>query len=253
MVKRPFFGLLRPNLKCSVVDTWGEDAIKEMPLPSKVTLYLKQPGSGSGNFVINAGDKVKTGQRLQFIKGNKTYLISPVTGTIAGISQYVGYLGRNYASVSIDTAEEDQWDDEFSGSDKLPTRETALKFFKSFPGAPDFASLLDFQRPVNTIVVMGVDNDVLVSTNQLIVKIETDSLIEGIKYLKEITHTKRIILVVATGSMTWQGGETGAEVKEIIPRYPNTLPQLIMKNILGMVRTATQTESMGMILAGAIR
>jgi electron transport complex protein RnfC len=235
MVKRPFFGLLRPNLKCSVIDTWEEDTIKEMPLPSRVTLHLKHPGAGSENFVIKAGDKVKTGQRLQFIKGNETYLISPVTGTIAGISQYIGYLGRTCTSVSIDTAEEDQWDDEFSGGDKMPTRESALKYFKSFPGAPDFTSLLDFQRPVNTIVVMGVDNDVLISKNQLIVKIETDSLIEGIKYLKEITHTKRIVLVVATGSMTWRGGETVAEVKEIIPRYPNTLPQLIMKNILGKV------------------
>ena len=246
MIKRPFFGLSRPSLKYPVVDTWEADAVKEMPLPPKTTLFLRHPDAGSADFVIRIGDTVKTGQRIQLIKGSEKTFISPVTGAISGISTHTGYLGQAYTSVSIDTAEEDQWDDEFSSSDKIPTRENALKFFRSFPGAPDFASLMDFQHPVNTIAVMGVDIDLLISTNQLIVKNETESLTEGIKYLKEITHTNRIVFIATPGSITRMADETGVEIKEIIPCYPNTLPKLIMKNILGKVALAGKScEEMG--------
>jgi electron transport complex protein RnfC len=246
MIKRPFFGMFRPSLKYPVADIGGADALKQMPLPPKTTLFLRHPDAGSVDFAVRIGDTVKTGQRIQLVKGSEKTFISPVTGAISDISPHTGYLGQAYASVSIDTADEDQWDDEFSSSDKIPTRENALKFFRSFPGASDFASLMDFRHPVNTIVVMGVDIDLLISTNQFIVKNGYENLSEGVKYLKEITHTNRIVLIVTPGSITRPADETGVEIKEIIPCYPNTLPKLIMRKILGKVMVAGKScEEMG--------
>jgi electron transport complex protein RnfC len=246
MIKRPFFGLARPKLKYPVEDNRQIASLKEIPLPGKVSLFLKQPDVRNDNLSIKVGDKVRTGQKLSLMEGTEDYFISSVTGTIAGISQHTGYMGRTYTIVSIDVPGEDQWDDEFSSAGNVPTRENALRFLCSFPGAPDFASLLSFQHPVNTIVINGLDCDLLISTNQLIVNTEIESLTQGIGYLKQITKTSNLILLKTPDSIVSHAEKIGAEVKEVSPIYPYTLPKLIMKNVLGnVVLPGKSCEEMG--------
>jgi len=246
MIKRPFFGLAKPKLKYSVIEDVEKDVIKEIPLSPKVTLFLKVPDEGEHDLLIKVGDKVKTGQRFTVMEGREDYLVSSVTGSIARISPYTGYLGQNYTAISIDAAQEDEWDDEFRDEGRIPTRETALRFLGSFPGAPDFSSLIDFRNPVNTIVINGIDSDLLISTNQVIVKTGFEDLREGIKDLRKITSTSRIIIVVTPGAMASQVDEIGAQIKVIKPVYPNAFPKIIMKNILGRVPPAGKCcEEMG--------
>ena len=157
MINKPFFGLGKSKLKYPVVESFKQGIIKEIPLSPNVTLLMKKSDvNNSENLTLKMGDSVRTGQKLIPLVASEDYLISTATGTIAGISEYIGYLGRTYVSISIDTAENDQWDNEFSNGDKAPNRETALQFLNRLPGNPDFESLLSTQPPVGTIIVNGM-------------------------------------------------------------------------------------------------
>jgi electron transport complex protein RnfC len=245
MINKPFFGLGKPKLKYPVVETQEQDAVKEIPIPSRVTLFLDDHNGMTEGLSIKSGDEVRTGQKLKLMEDDKSYVISSVTGTITGISQYKGYLGKTYAAISIDTAQEEQWDDQFKGFNQKPALENALQFLHFLPGGPGFMSILDTQPPLHTIIINGVDKDLLVSTNQLIVKTETDNLKGGIEYLREIAGAEKIMIAVPP-ELASQAGKTGAEVRLIEPIYPNTLPEIIMKNILGKIAPAGKTsEEMG--------
>ncbi len=87
---------------------------------------------------------------------------------------------------------------------------------------------------------MGADSDLLIGTNQSIVKSRLDAVKKGIGILRDITGIDKIILITAGESM--QGfGHIGAQVKNIDTAYPAALPQMIMKNVLGEVVPAGKT------------
>jgi len=245
MIKRPFFSLGRPKLKYAAVKSGEKEAVKEIPLPENITLLVGPPGVSSDELILHEGDEVKTGQKLAITEEGEDYLISTVTGSITDISNYTGYLGQTYTSISIKTAGEDEWDDEFNEAGKTVSLENALMFLKSLPGDQDFASILDPKTPLNTIVINGVDKDLLVTTNQLVMNSETENLTKGIKYLKKITKTSKVI-ITGPPNLTYQAGKTGTEVKEVNPVYPDALPEMIMKNILGKIAPAGKScEEMG--------
>ena len=251
MIKKPFFSLGRPKLKYPVNDTQEQDVIKMIPIPNRVTFFLEDPYERNDGLLIEPGDKVKTGQKLKLTEDDKEYVISSVTGTVAGISQQKGYLGKTYVAISVDTADEEQWDDKFKEDCLKPTLENTLEFLGCLPGDTGFIPILDIPSPLNTIIINGVDKDILVSTNQLIVQTETDNLKTGIEYLKEITGAGEIMITVPT-ELASQAGETGADVKVIDPNYPNTLPEIIMKNVLGKTPSADENwEKLGIGLINA--
>ena len=245
MINKPFFGLGKPRLKYPVVETQEQDVVKELPIPERVTLFLEDHDRRTEDLSIKSGDEVRTGQKLKLMEDDNSYIISSVTGTIVSISQYKGYLGKTYAAISIDTAEEEQWDNQFKGSNQKPDLENALEFLNCLPGDSGFMSIIDTHPPLNTIIINGVDNDLLVSTNQLIVKTEIDNLKSGIEYLREIAGVEKILIAVPP-ELASQAGETGSEIILIEPIYPNTLPKIMMKNILGIIAPAGKAcEDMG--------
>ena len=228
MVKRPFFGLGRPNLKYPVVESQEQDIVKEIPVPDRVTLCLEDPYEMDEELSVKIGDKVKIGQKLKLKEDDKTYVISSVTGTIAGIFQYDGYLGKTYRAISIDTADKDE------SGDQKSVLGNAGEFLGCLPGKPDFASFLDTQSSLNTIIINGLGKDLLIGINQLIVKTEFESLKSGIEYLRESTGASKIMMVVSS-DVSSQAEKTGADVKVIESIYPDTLPEIVIKNVLGMV------------------
>lgn len=239
MIKKPFFGLGRPNLKYPVVKAQEQDIVKEIPVPDRVTLSLEDPYETDEELSIKIGDKVKIGQKLKLKEDDIAYIISSVTGTIAGIYQYDGYLGKTYRTILIDTADKDKSDDQRS------VLGNADEFLGCLPGKPDFASFLDTRSTLNTIIINGVDKDLLIGINQLIVKTEFESLKSGIEYLREITGASKIMMVVSP-DVSSQAEKTGADVKVIKYVYPNTLPEIVMENVLGtVVPIGKSCEEMG--------
>ncbi|MFC1864181.1 4Fe-4S dicluster domain-containing protein [Thermodesulfobacteriota bacterium] len=231
MIKRPFFGLSKPKLEYPSTQGRAMDSVKEIPLPSKVTLLIDQSFSGGTGIGLNLKDKVNTGQKIVVTENGEAAVVSTVTGTVSGISDFTGYLGRKYSSITIETADTDQWAEEKGES---------LEHLSALPGNKDFASLLNSGTSLDTIVVSGFDNDILVTTNQFTVKNRADDLKKGIEHLKKITKTNKVILIVPQDLKT-EGEKTGTDVKAIGASYPDALPAMIMKNVLGKTIPAGKT------------
>lgn len=161
-----------------------------------ITLMHKSPNGELGDLALSIGDEVKTGQKLNLRKTGEEYLTSTATGTITDISHTSGYAGQSFISVSIEARSKDLWDDEFEKTGKDAAPENALPFLSCLPGISDLSSLIKIDNPLNTIIINGLDQDLLITTNQLIVRNEADNLAEGVEFLKKITGVKKIIFVV---------------------------------------------------------
>jgi electron transport complex protein RnfC len=242
MIKRSFIGFTKPRLQYNLVP----DAVQELPAPGKVVLLLKDSGGrGDG---LKVGDSVKTGQRLSASPDSDAYVISTVTGTISATAPYVGVNGMRGTAITIDAAGQDEWD---GGFNKEQTLDNGLKFFECGPGSPSFKAFADAEKEIRTIVVNGMDQDLLLTANQYVVQNEAADIKDGVDALKKMTGVDRIVLVVPQG-LVQQAGTTGADVQTVGPDYPRSLPHMIMKDVLGQVVSAGDTvEDAGVVFMSA--
>ena len=234
MIKRPFLGLTRPKLTTPVPFGQKEDQVRTAPLPGKVTLVLPSPAAGCEALSIKQGDRVKTGQKVLLMEENEAFMVSTVTGTIADISEHTGYLGRLSISVTRDVDEKDDLDGAFKEFDKTNALETARQFLGSLPGAPDFNALFNRESPLETVVITGIDREPLVTTNRLLLNTDFEGLVDGINCLKNMIPADKILLVMPP-EIAPAAEKTGVQVHALQPTYPNTLPEMMMKDCLGKI------------------
>lgn len=248
MLKKSFFGLVTPQFEY-------ERLPAILPEPEKVaasrsvTLFHARNSEQNLPVSIKVGDKVKTGQKISLFPDDPTYVIASVSGTVTSISPHTGDFGKTYTAITIGVADSETFDDQFEA--QPPTLANALAYLESAPGAPPLKALADTENPINTIVITGVDSDLLTGTRQYITNTRLNNIKDGIKVLKKISGIDRIILV--TGRDSIQGfGHIGADVKSIDTTYPAALPRMIMKNVLGQIVPAGKTcEEMGVCFMSA--
>jgi electron transport complex protein RnfC len=239
MLKKSFFGLSRLRIEYELLPARQPEPDKVMP-SKKVTLFHRQNGNQNAPASFQTGDKVKTGQKISLFADDPAYVISSVTGTISSISPHTGDFGKTYSAITVDIDENEVLDDQFSKQIQTPDLAGAVEFLSFVPGNPPLSILSEPETEIHTIVIMGADSDLLIGTNQSIVKSGLDAIKKGIGILRDITGIDKIILITAGESM--QGfGHIGAEVKNIDTGYPAALPQMIMKNVLGEVVPAGKT------------
>jgi H+/Na+-translocating ferredoxin:NAD+ oxidoreductase subunit C len=91
----------------------------------------------------------------------------------------------------------------------------------------------------------------LTAKNQFTVKAKLGDFTTGIQYLRKMMPGRRIVLAVFPGTVQ-QAEKTGAEVKVIKPDYPNALPKIIMKKVLGRsVPIGKRCEDLGVSFVSA--
>jgi len=250
MITKSIIGLAKPRLEYrSFQVRLSEPEI--ISTPKKVTFLLETPFDRMDIALLKEGDTVKTGQKLSVSEDSDAYAISSVTGTVTSLTGYIGDFGRSYTAVSIEVAEEEQIDDQFETVSKDVSLGSALNFLASVPGSPSMTSFSDPEKKIHTIVVCGVDKDLLVATNQYVIQSDMEAVKRGIACLKKITGVDKIIIAVPRGLM--QGyGHIGADVKAVDSEYPAALPHMIMQNILGQVIPAGKTcEDLGVCFFSA--
>ncbi len=234
MIKRSFIGLLKPQLEYgSLEDT---PSLKQIPTPKEITLLSNCPFDKK-NLLLKKKATVKTGQKLLLYKESDEYIVSSVTGQVSSISSYPGDFGRSYTAIAIVVADEEEIDDEFktaTGGSKDPSLESIKNYLTFTPGNPPLKLLSDKNKSINTIVVCCADSDLLITTNQYIVKSDIDAIKNGISILKAATKVNDIIMV-ASQSQMHELSSTGEKVNQVNDTYPSALPHLIMKDIMGKV------------------
>ena len=250
MIKKPFFCLSSPSFSYELFNT-SSDQPRIIGSPEKVTLFVKTAYTQKDALALCIGQRVKTGQKLTLFNDSDAYAISSVTGEITSIEPYSGNFGQAHTAITIKTDAIEETDDAFAALTDQPTIESAQSYLADIPGCPSFASLADPERPIHTIVIVGGDNDLLVTTNQYTVMTDTDSVSAGIQILKEMTGIDNIILVVPRESV--QGfGHTGAQLAAVDTVYPSLNPKMVMKNVLNTETPAGQTcEDMGVCFFSA--
>ncbi len=242
MIKRPFFSLCKPKLEYEAIgDQVG--SVRDISLPGQVSLLVK--GCDMGSVKLSLGTPVKTGQRIELTGDPDCYVVSTVTGTISGISEYTGYMNESYASISIEVSGEDEPDEVVLADLKEPTFEVARDYLAELPGKSDFSSLLVLDPPVNTVVITCMDDDLLVLTRQQAVKSDVEGLVEGIEYLKKVTRIGRVVLVTSS-ALAPMVSKADADILEVSSRFPSALPGVIAKEVLGSDYTVGKSfEEMG--------
>ncbi len=251
MIKRSFIGLLKPRLEYgSIEDT---PSLKQIPTSKEITLLSNCPFDKK-KLLLKKKAAVKTGQKLLLYKESDEYVVSSVTGKVSSISAYTGDFGRSYTAIAIEVADNEEIDDGFkfaAGGSKDATLETVENYLAFAPGNPPVKLFSDKDKPINTIVVCCADSDLLITTNQHVVKSDIDAIKNGISILKTITGVNDIIMV-ASQSQMHEVSATGEKVNQVNDTYPSALPHLIMKDILGKVVPAGKNpEDIGVCFISA--
>lgn len=233
MIKKPFFSFGKPGLKYSGVDALHQkETPADIPDPGRILLQRAFPGTDSVVPDIRPGDRVRTGQRVRLSGSGETFLVSSATGTVSSVSEEAGFYGQTVITIAIETDDADQWDKDFSAALKGP--DGAPGFLESLPGCPGFGDIIRSDPPLDTLIINALDQDLLIVTQQFALQAAADRLAAGIERLKRQTGAGRVILAVSPNQET-AARKSGAQVAPIDPVYPNALPELLVKRLLGKV------------------
>ncbi len=250
MLNKSFFGLITPQFEYERLPAIVPEPQK-VAASKNVILLHKRSGDQTPPTALKVGDRVNVGQKLSLYADDPAYVIASAGGTISAISPHTGDFGKSYTAISIAIDKDETSGDQFETYSLSPTLESALDYLLFAPGSPQLGPLADTEKPIKTIVITGVDSDLLVGTRQYITKTRLNGIKNGIKFLKKISGTDQVILITARDTL--QGfGHIGADVKGIDTTFPAALPQLIMKNVLEVIVPAGKTcEDMGVCFMSA--
>ena len=252
MIKKSFIGLAKPRLMYETLESLLPEP-QNIAIPEKVTLLLEtNPAlSSGGQGSIKENDKVKTGQKLTLSEQNAEYVIATITGTISSITPFTGNFGKQYMAISIEAVPDEKIDDGFAKVAKENLFNGIKDFLLSSPGGIPKSLFSDASSNVKTLVVCGIDNDLLVTTSQHMVKSDMNSIKDGIDILKKATGADKIIFAVPR-HLQHEASAVDASVKIIDLQYPAALPRMIMKDVLGRIVPAGRTcEDMGVFFISA--
>lgn len=253
MNKRPFFLLQKPSLQYTPLTAEPAEPVA-VPAPKRVTLYCDRPFDPYAPpmpVLLEKGDRVEAGECVQVYRDPGACVISPIAGQISALSAYTDDFGHNYTSVSIEASDSDKGAE---AADKQTTDlslETARSCPPCLPGAPSLKAVSDPEKPIETIVIYGADRDLLVDTNQYVIKSDMDALRKGIEILKEMTGIDHVVLAVPMDLLSGYSG-INAEVKPLSLVYPSAFPQMIMRDLIGKTIPAGKTaEDLGVCFFSA--
>ncbi len=250
MLKRSFIGLTKPWIKYEILGKSPQEPVN-VPDAKEAILFLEGSYQYLNEIQLKKGQEVKTGQRLYLKEGDTAFTLSTVTGTISSLSQFTGDFGKCYTAVSIEIAQNEEWDAEFEAVRGNMSLQTASALLQGIPGNLPFHLLTDSREPVHTVIITGIDSDLLVTTHQHVVLTALDRISRGIQVLKNITGIQNVILAVSREFI--QGyGHIGATVKFVDTIYPSAHPVLLSNALLGQVIPAGKTcEDIGVCCMNA--
>lgn len=238
MTKRPFWSLGRPSLELTPPPP-EIDRPEMVPPPRTITLRHRRPVEAQAVPMLKIGDAVHTGQKLS-LYGNADYVTSPVTGRIASLTPVSGSFGRNDTAVVIAAEPQDAFDGAFAAAAADPSLDTARSFLAAAPGLPGLERLSDPERPIKTLVVAGVDEDILVVTRQQVLASRLPDIRRGVRLLKQMTGIEDVVILTRREAV--QGhGTIGGRVVGVEHRYPAALAPLVMARVFGQVVPAGRT------------
>ena len=250
MIKRSFFGFSKSYLAYDRI-TARPQPPRKISVAGQAVYILKSDTAHLDPATLAAGQPVKTGQKLALARDHAPYATSTVTGTVRAVEGFSGDFGDTWTRITVDVAADEQADETFEAVAAEPALGAALDRLMNVPGAPDLARLDDPEKPIHTLVINGVDRDLLTSTRQHVATAEIEAVTGGIHALRQITGVENVLLAVPKD--IFQGyGHIGAKAVAVETRYPSGLDRNIMNDVLGMPVPAGRTcEDLGVCFMSA--
>lgn len=244
MIRKSFFGLAKPRFAYTVL-TGKLPEVVTIPPPKTARLLIEEPFDSRKAEALKPGHAVKRGQKLSLTAESQAYAVTTISGTITAVAPFTGDFGRTFTAVTVGANGEDGDGEKFADQSQLPSLDTALDYLMCLPGAPALRKFKDPETAIHTVVIFGGDSDLLVATNQYVVRSRLDDIKAGIAVIRQITGIESVIVAIP-GEMLQGYGHIGAEVKNVALEYPSAFPQMIMKDVLGQVVPAGQApEDLG--------
>jgi electron transport complex protein RnfC len=244
MRSKAFFGMGQPRMEYTPVPP-RIDRPEFIRPADPVTLLHLRPPEAKAIPNVKVGDTVKTGQKLS-LYGNGDYVTSSVTGAVSALAPFPGSFGRNYTAISIAPAPAEEHDDGLLAVHQAPSLATAWDFLAAIPGLPGLRRLNDADRPLKTLVVCGVDQDLLVFTQQYVLAARSHDVQTGIRMLQKITGIEEAVILTRREAVQGYGGHSVGRVMGVDHRYPSATPQLVMAALFGREVPAGRTcEDLG--------
>ncbi len=246
MIKRSFFAVTAPRLQVDTVHT--ELAVpSRIAAPGKITLLIEDQSKNGPEILVQIGDAVSAGQKLQLTTQSEAYTVATASGTVTNVERFPGESGKHFTAVAITTSKDSLKDDSFAAYCGNPSLQGAIDRLQCLPGSPDFKTFqTNADNPIQTIVINAMDQDLLIITAQYVLKTFLYELKTGIQHLKSITGVENV--VVAAPKEIIQGyGEIGATIISIDTGYPQGLPHLIAQRVVGKeIPAHTDLQSLGL-------
>ncbi len=232
MIKRSFFGFIKPKLRYETIDDIQSEPVAVSP-SSRIILFFDEKLDSQSGALLKVGDLISRGQKLKLSAGSDQYAIASRSGRIVAITPMIGLMGKPMTSVAIDIDDEanQRMDEGFKEISTAPTLENARAYLSGLAGKPDLSVFDDPEHPVKSIIVVGADNDLLSMTQQHFVKSAVVCIKTGVEILRKLTGIHNVVLVVPH-HLAQVAGSAGTVVKTVDSEYPAAHPQLILRHIL---------------------
>lgn len=209
--------------------TLGDLPVQDLPLPEKTVLFVKREGNAPVRLGVKAGDQVKGGDCITSPRSARV-VVSPVTGTVSDIYDVDWTGGEAFVAVAIETSKVDEW----GGAGSAPAdpfaaepRETV-----SLLGKCGFdVSALEGPEKLDTVVVSALDSDLFATANQQILRERAEAVKTGIRLLKRLAGTERVLLAVPLepGGAPVDALAGEATVCPVRGEHPNGVPGILLR------------------------
>jgi electron transport complex protein RnfC len=231
MIKRSFFAVTAPRFQIDSTPGVLPDSVR-VETPRQIMLLIEDQATNGHKMLIQKGDPVKTGQKISLTSQSDAYAISTVTGTITSIEPFPGESGRQFTAISVAASKEVCIDEHFAAYCENPSLADAVDRLRCLPGNLALEIFTNADKPIQTIVINAMDQDLFVITAQYALTAFYHELALGIRHLKDITGVEHVIIAAPQDAI--QGyGDIGASVMNIGKGYPEGLPHLIAQKVIG--------------------
>ncbi|WP_126993562.1 electron transport complex subunit RsxC [Thermosipho globiformans] len=210
--------------------------IKKAPLPEKVIVFMQQHAGAPAKPVVQAGDKVKTGQVIGEPSGFvSAYVHSPVTGKVVEVKKISNIIfGKAVDAVIIERESEDDWELLPHGDFEKFSKEELLDIIQKAGivglGGAMFPTHIKLNPPkdkkIDTLIINGAECEPYLTIDHRMMLERHEEILLGIEIVKKILNVKNVYIGIEDNKIDainllndkWRGKVTVVPLKTKYPQ-----------------------------------